>query len=215
MDVTWHGHGCFRFRGKTASAVTDPFPPTLGIKLPKLEADLVTVSHQHENHAYLDAVGKAARVIDGPGEYEVSGITVFGIPTYHDNVQGADHGRNTVYVLEVDEIRICHLGDLGHRLDDEAVEAIGTPIDVLLVPVGGGNTLNAALAAEVVRLIEPRWVVPMHFRTNLMSSKLDGVETFLKEMGVTEAVPQHKLSIQYSSSGSDGETKVFLMEPRA
>ncbi|GAC1659075.1 MAG: MBL fold metallo-hydrolase [Candidatus Dormibacteraceae bacterium] len=214
MDVTWHGHGCFRFKGKSATAVTDPFPPSLGIKLPKLEADLVTISHPHENHAYVEAVGKGAIVIDGPGEYEVSGITVFGIPTYHDNQKGAAHGRNTVYVLEVDEIRICHLGDLGHRLDDEAVEAIGTHVDVLLVPVGGGNSLNAGLAAEIVRMIEPRWVVPMHYQMSLLSSNLDGVDTFLKEMGVADAVPQNKLSVQYSSSGSDGETKVYLLEPR-
>lgn len=216
MDVTWHGHGCFRLRGRNAAAVTDPYPASLGAKLPKLEADVVTVSHGHPNHSFVDAVvTEDAFVVDGPGEYEVKGITVFGIRTFHDSQGGAELGGNTIYVIEVDEIRICHLGDLGHSLDDSAIEAIGTAIDVLLVPVGGGRSLGAEKAAEVVRAIEPRWVVPMHYRVPGLKTELDGVETFLKEMGVTEAVAQPKLVVQYSSSGGDGETKVFLLEPRS
>ena len=214
MDVTWHGQSCFRLRGRNATAVTDPFPPSIGIKLPKLEADLVTVSHAHPGHAHVEGiVTKNVFVVEGPGEYEVKGITVFGIRAFHDALEGAQDGGNTIYVLEVDDIRICHLGDLGHTLDDEAVEAIGTPVDVLLVPVGGGKALAAAKAAEVVRTIEPRWVVPMHYRIPGLKLELEGVETFLKEMGVTEAVPQSKLVVQYSGSG-DSETKVFLLEPR-
>lgn len=208
------GHGCFRLRGKNATALTDPFPPALGARLPKQDADLVTISHGHPNHSHLDVVGKDAYVIDGPGEYEVRGITVIGLPSFHDTLSGAERGRNTIYLIDVDEVRVCHLGDLGHRLEDSTMESIGT-VDVLLVPVGGGNSLGAGMAAEVVRAIEPRWVVPMHYQMGLMSSNLDGVDTFLKEMGVTEAVPQNKLSVQYSASGSDGETKVFLMEPRS
>lgn len=216
MDVTWHGHGCFRLRGRNATAVTDPYPPSLGAKLPKLEADVVTVSHGDPNHSFVEAVvNDDAFVVDGPGEYEVKGITVFGIRAFHDNQNGAELGSNTIYVIEVDDIRICHLGDLGHSLDDSIVEAIGTPIDVLLVPVGGGKALAAERAAEVVRAIEPRWVVPMHFRVPGLKTELDGVETFLKEMGVTEAVPQGKLVVQYSGSGADGETKVFLLEPKS
>ena len=214
MDVTWHGQSCFRLRGRNATAVTDPFSPSIGIKLPKLEADVVTVSHGHPGHAHVEAVvTKDVFVVDGPGEYEVKGITVFGIRAFHDALEGAQDGGNTIYVLEVDEIRICHLGDLGHPLDDETVEAIGTPVDVLLVPVGGGKALAAEKAAEVVRTIEPRWVVPMHYRIPGVKLELEGVETFLKEMGVTEAVPQSKLVVQYSGSG-DSETKVFLLEPR-
>lgn len=214
MDVTWHGQSCFRLRGRSATAVTDPFPPSIGIKLPKLEADVVTISHAHPGHAHVEAVvTKDVFVVEGPGEYEVKGITVFGIRAFHDALEGAQDGGNTIYVLEVDDIRICHLGDLGHALDDETVEAIGTPVDVLLVPVGGGKALAAAKAAEVVRTIEPRWVVPMHYRIPGLKLELEGVETFLKEMGVTEAVPQSKLVVQYSGSG-DSETKVFLLEPR-
>jgi L-ascorbate metabolism protein UlaG (beta-lactamase superfamily) len=214
LDVTWHGLSCFRLRGRSATVVTDPYAPSLGAKLPRLEADLVTVSHNHPQHSHLEAVvTKDAFVVEGPGEYEVKGVTVFGIRSYHDAVEGAEQGTNTIYVLEVDDVRICHLGDLGHSLDDETVEAIGTPVDVLMVPVGGGRALSAARAAEVVRTIEPRWVVPMHYRLPGYKPELEGVETFLKEMGVTEVAPQGKLIVQYSGSG-EGETKVFLMEPR-
>jgi L-ascorbate metabolism protein UlaG (beta-lactamase superfamily) len=214
LDVTWHGLSCFRLRGRSASAVTDPFAPSIGMKLPKLEADVVTVSHGHPNHSNVDAVAtKNAFVVDGPGEYEVKGITVFGIRSFHDGVEGAEEGANTIYVLEIDDVRICHLGDLGHSLDDETVEAIGTPVDVLLVPVGGGKALTAEKAAEVVRAIEPRWVVPMHYRLPGFKADLEGVETFLKEMGVTEVAPQGKLIVQYSGSG-EGDTKVFLLEPK-
>jgi L-ascorbate metabolism protein UlaG (beta-lactamase superfamily) len=215
LDVTWHGQSCFRIRGRNATAVTDPFPASIGIKAPKLEADVVTISHPHPGHSNVAAiVTKDVFIVDGPGEYEVKGITVFGIRAFHDLLEGAQDGINTIFVLEVDDVRICHLGDLGHALDDETVEAIGTPVDVLMVPVGGGKALSAAKAAEVVRTIEPRWVVPMHYRLPGLKLELDGVETFLKEMGVTEAVPQSKLIVQYSGSG-DSDTKVFLLEQRA
>ena len=215
MDVTWHGQSCFRLRGRNATAVTDPFPQSIGLKLPKLEADVVTVSHPHPGHSNLEAVvNKDVFVVDGPGEYEVKGITVFGIRAFHDSVEGAEEGGNTIYVLEIDDVRVCHLGDLGHALDDETIEAIGTPIDILMVPVGGGKALSADKAAEVVRAIEPRWVVPMHYRLPGLKLELEGVETFLKEMGVTDATAQPKLVVQYSGSG-DSETKVFLLEPRA
>lgn len=213
MDLTWHGHGCFRLRGKNAAAVTDPFPPSLGIKLPKLEANLITVSHGHENHSHVDACAKGARIVDGPGEYEVAGIMVFGIGSFHDSVGGAEKGRNVIYVIEVDDVRVCHLGDLGHRLDEETVEKIGS-VDVLLVPVGGRNSLSAGAAADIVRLIEPRTVIPMHYSIPGVKKELDAVDTFLQEMGVTEAAPVNKLAVMASVSGGEGETKVVVLEPR-
>ncbi|MBO0689089.1 MAG: MBL fold metallo-hydrolase, partial [Candidatus Dormibacteraeota bacterium] len=183
MDVTWYGHGCFRLRGKGAAVVTDPYPPSLGPKLPRLEADLVTVSHDHDNHSYVRVVGKDPYLIDGPGEYEVGGVTVLGVATFHDAQSGAALGRNTVYLIEVDDVRICHLGDLGHTLDDEALERLGD-VDVLLVPVGGGNALDASHGAEVVRQVEPRFVVPMHYALPVIKRELQPVERFLKEMGI-------------------------------
>jgi L-ascorbate metabolism protein UlaG (beta-lactamase superfamily) len=210
LDVTWLGHGCFRLRGRGAAAVTDPYPPTIGLKLSRLDADLVTVSHEHANHNYTQVVREAYE-IHGPGEYEVAGISVIGVPTYHDAEKGAKRGRNTVYLIEIDDVRICHLGDLGHRLEDSEAEAISSP-DVLLVPVGGRNAINAAQAAEVVRQLEPRYVVPMHYAIPGLKLELDSIDRFLKEMGVTASEPQPKLSVQASSG--EYETKVVLLEPR-
>lgn len=213
MDLTWLGHGCFRLRGRAAVVVTDPYPPSLGPRLARLEAELVTVSHQHENHNYVQTVVKDPYVISGPGEYEVSGVTVIGLPTYHDDRKGEVYGRNTVYVIQIDEVRVCHLGDLGHALSDEQLEPIAN-VDVLLVPVGGGRTLDGARSAELVRQVEPRVVVPMHYSVPGIRTELAPVERFLREMGVAEAEPQTKLSVQSTASSSEAETRVVVLEPR-
>ena len=210
MDVTWLGHGCFRLRGRSAAVVTDPYPPSIGLKLQRLDGDLVTVSHEHENHNYTQVM-RDAYEIRGPGEYEVAGVSVIGVPTFHDAEKGAKHGRNTVYLIEIDDVRVCHLGDLGHRLDDAEAEAISSP-DVLLVPVGGNTAINAAQAAEVVRQLEPRFVVPMHYAIPGLKLQLDTLDRFLKEMAVTSAEPQPKLSVQASSG--DYDTKVVVLEPK-
>ncbi|GAC1470218.1 MAG: MBL fold metallo-hydrolase [Candidatus Dormibacteraceae bacterium] len=210
MDVTWLGHGCFRLRGRSAAVVTDPFPPSIGLRLPKLDGDLVTVSHEHENHNYTQVM-RDAYEIRGPGEYEVAGVSVIGVPTFHDAEKGAKRGRNTVYLIEIDDVRICHLGDLGHALDDAEAEAIASP-DVLLVPVGGHTAINAAQAAEIVRQLEPRFVVPMHYRIPGLKLELDPLDRFLKEMAVTASEPQPKLTLQASSG--EYETKVVVLEPK-
>jgi len=210
LDVTWLGHGCFRLRGRSAAVVTDPFPPAIGLKLPKLDADLVTISHEHENHSYTQVM-RDSYEIRGPGEYEVAGVSVIGVPTFHDAEKGAKHGRNTVYLIEIDDVRVCHLGDLGHALDDAEAEAISSP-DVLLVPVGGHTSINAAQAAEIVRQLEPRFVVPMHYAIPGLKLELDSLDRFLKEMAVTASEPQPKLSVQASSG--EYETKVVVLEPK-
>jgi L-ascorbate metabolism protein UlaG (beta-lactamase superfamily) len=210
LDVTWLGHGCFRLRGRGAAVVTDPYPPSIGLKLQRLDGDLVTVSHEHENHNYTQVM-RDAYEIRGPGEYEVAGVSVIGVPTFHDAEKGAKHGRNTVYLIEIDDVRVCHLGDLGHRLDDAEAEAISSP-DVLLVPVGGNTAINAVQAAEVVRQLEPRFVVPMHYAIPGLKLQLDTLDRFLKEMAVTSAEPQPKLSVQASSGEYD--TKVVVLEPK-
>jgi len=210
LDVTWLGHGCFRLRGRSAAVVTDPFPPAIGLKLPKLDADLVTISHEHENHSYTQVM-RDAYEIRGPGEYEVAGVSVIGVPTFHDAQKGAKHGRNTVYLIEIDDVRVCHLGDLGHALDDAEAEAISAP-DVLLVPVGGHTSINAAQAAEIVRQLEPRFVVPMHYAIPGLKLELDPLDRFLKEMAVAASEPQPKLSV--SASSGEYETKVVVLEPK-
>ena len=210
MDVTWLGHGCFRLRGRAAAAVTDPYPPSIGLKLQRLDGNLVTVSHEHENHNYTQVM-RDAYEIRGPGEYEVAGVSVIGVPTYHDPEKGAKHGRNTIYLIEIDDVRVCHLGDLGHPLEDSEAEAIASP-DVLLVPVGGRTTIDAAQAAAVVRQLEPRFVVPMHYAIPGLKLELDSLDRFLKEMAVGASDPQPKLSVQASSGEYD--TKVVVLEPK-
>ena len=213
MDVTWLGHGCFRLRGRGAAVVTDPYPPAIGLKLSRMDAEVVTVSHEHENHNYTQVVREGAYEIHGPGEYEIAGVSVIGVPTFHDGEKGARHGRNTVYLIEIDDVRICHLGDLGHKLDDAEAEAVASP-DVLLVPVGGQTAINGALAAEVVRQLEPRYVVPMHYALPGLKITLDPIDRFLKEMGVASPEAQPKLSVQ-KSSVTEYETKVVVLEAKA
>ena len=209
MDISWLGHSCFRIKGSHATVITDPYSPDLGYSLGKPTARIVTVSHQHSGHSYVQGIGGEPRLVTGPGEYEISGVLIIGIATFHDAEGGGQRGKNTVYLMEVDEVSICHLGDLGHVLTAEQVEEIGN-VDVLLVPVGGVSTINAPMAAEVVRQLEPKVVVPMHYKTQALSWELEPVGGFLKEIGVKEVEPQPKLSLTKSSLPAS--TQVFLLD---
>ena len=208
MDITWLGHACFRIKGKQATIVTDPYSPRLGYSLGKPAANIVTVSHQHEGHSYVKGVEDNPRPVTGPGEYEIGGILIIGISTYHDDTKGGKRGKNTAYLMEIDDISVCHLGDLGHLLSSEQVEEIGD-VHILLLPVGGISTINASTAAQVIRQLEPRIVIPMHYRTPALKWELDPVDKFLKEMGINQASPQPKLSI--SRSNLPENTQVFLL----
>jgi L-ascorbate metabolism protein UlaG (beta-lactamase superfamily) len=193
MDITWLGHSCFRIRGNQAIIITDPFPPNIGYTLGKQTADIVTVSHADPSHSYAQGV-TGAHTIKGPGEYEISGVLVLGITTYHDAIKGQSKGKNTVYLMEVDGVNICHLGDIGHLLGDDQVEEIGK-VDILMVPVGGVSTINANMAAQLIRKMEPKVVLPMHYKTPKTKRDLEPVDNFLKEMGVTLAEPKPKLAV--------------------
>jgi L-ascorbate metabolism protein UlaG (beta-lactamase superfamily) len=209
MEITWLGHSCFKIKGRQATIVTDPYSPDLGYSLGKLNASIVTISHQHPGHSFTADVGGNPRAITGPGEYEISNVLVIGVATFHDKDRGKIRGSNTAYLIEIDEISICHLGDLGHVLTDEQVEELGN-VDVLLVPVGGVSTIDSPVAAEIVRQLEPKAVIPMHYKTPALSRKLEPVEAFLKEMGANNITPQAKLSLTKSSLPIS--TQVFLLE---
>ncbi len=209
MDITWLGHSCFRIRGSRATVITDPYSPDLGYSLGKPTARIVTVSHQHPGHSYVQGIGDQPRVISGPGEYEISGVLIIGIATSHDGEGGRKRGKNTVYLMEIDEISVCHLGDLGHVLSAGQVEEIDN-VDVLLLPVGGVSTINAPVAAEVVRQLEPKVVIPMHYKTPALGWELEPVERFLKEIGAKEVNPLPKLSLTKSSLPVT--TQVFLLD---
>ncbi len=198
MEITWLGYSCFRLKGKQNTVITDPVSPEFGYSLGKITADIVTISHEHPGHSYIQGIGGEPKVLTGPGEYEISGVLTLGLQTYHDSERGAQRGKNTVFVFEIDDLSICHLGDLGHTLDAEQIEKIDSA-DVLLVPVGGVTTIDAIQAAEIVRRVEPKIVIPMHYKTLVLKRDLAPVDRFLKEMGVKEAVPQPKLTVNKNS----------------
>jgi len=212
MDITWLGHACFRVRGTNTTVITDPYSPSLGYSLGKPKANIVSISHQHPGHSYVQGIGGEPRVIPGPGEYEIGGVLIIGIATFHDGEGGKNRGKNTVYLMEIDEVSVCHLGDLGHVLTTDQVEEMGN-VDVLLLPVGGISTINAATAAEVIRQLEPKVVIPMHYKTEALNRELEPVERFLKEIGVKEANYQPKLSLTRSSLPDS--TEVILLNYQA
>ncbi|MDO8495596.1 MAG: MBL fold metallo-hydrolase [bacterium] len=186
MILTWIGHSCFRLEGKDVSLLIDPFSKEIGLKPPRIKDNLVLLTHRHYDHASIDDVDSETMVIDGPGEYESHGVYVHGISSFHDNSGGTERGLNTIYVIKLEEVTICHLGDLGQeKLDEQQLELIGN-IDVLLIPVGGKYTIDYKQAVAVVGQIEPKVIVPMHHKLpDLKIEGLDGVEKFLKEMGLT------------------------------
>ena len=208
MNISWLGHSCFKIVGREVNVVTDPFSPTLGL-LGKAAADIVTVSHQHEGHAYVEGIGGEPKLVNGPGEYEINGVLIIGIGTYHDAEGGRQRGKNTVYLMEVDGISVCHLGDLGHVLSTGQVEELGS-VDVLLLPVGGVSTIDAPMAAEVVRQLNPKVVIPMHYQIPALNRTLEPVDRFLKEIGVKEVNSQTKLS--FTKPSLPDNTQVFLLE---
>lgn len=216
MEITYLGHSSFRLRSKDASVVTDPFDPKLvGLKFPKVSADIVTISHEHKDHSSSEQVKDVQMVINGPGEYEIKGVSIVGIPTFHDDKKGENRGKNTLYIFEMDKIRIAHLGDLGHKLEEGTVEELGT-VDILMIPVGGEYTIGPALATEAIRDIEPSIVLPMHYKIPGMEKsfdKLSSVDEFLKEVGMS-VEEMDKLSIKKGDL-LEGESKVIVLKPKS
>ncbi len=202
MDIYPLGHSSFRIKGKQVTVVTDPYDSSmLGFKYPKVESpDIITISHDHADHNKKDNFDlSTVFVTSGPGEFEVKGVTILGIPTFHDDKKGEERGKNIVFTMTIDDLAVCHLGDLGHKLDDEQVTRIGQ-VEILFVPVGGFYTLNAEQAYETVTQLEPKIVIPMHYKTPKYNQEtfgqVDTVDTFLKMMGVEDkSAQQPKLSI--------------------
>jgi len=193
MQITYLGHSCFKLKGKTGTVVTDPYSEkgVYGVNMPRVAADIVTVSHQHAGHNAIEKIkGTAKRenpfVIDFPGEYEVGGISVFGTKTYHDLVEGAERGNNLIFKILIDGLTVCHLGDLAHPLSPEQLKAIGS-IDVLLLPVGGPSSLMGAVAVKVAQAISPSYLIPMHYADSAYpaDAPLKKIDDFFKAYGAT------------------------------
>ena len=172
MEIKYLGHASFRIRGKNAKVVIDPFNPAMvGLKFPATDADVVLITHGHSDHNNAKAVSGSPVILAGPGEYEVKGVKIYGHPSYHDKEKGAKRGKNTMYRMSVDGIHILHVGDLGEKLNDAALDELDG-VDILMVPVGGTFTVDAKEALEVVRQIEPKIVIPMHYRVSGMSASM-------------------------------------------
>lgn len=209
MEIYWLGHSCFRIKGSSATVITDPYSPDFGYSLGQPAANIVTVSHSHPGHSYVQGIVNQPKLVSRPGEYEINDVLIIGIASFHDSEGGKSSGKNTVYLMEIDEISICHLGDLGHVLSAEQLEEIDN-VDILLLPVGGVSTIDATLAAKVVRQLEPKIVVPMHYRTEASRQYLESVDRFLKEMGTGEVAHRPKLVV--TKSNLPPTTQVFLLD---
>ena len=209
VEITWLGHSCFRLRSNDLVAITDPFPDSIGLSIGEPEALTVTVSHAHPNHSYWQGVGGEPKVLSGPGEYELSGIYITGVMT-----PGGDgtpeSERNTAYMIDMENLRLCHLGDMKEMLTTRQVEEL-TPVDILFLPAGGVCTIDVSRAVDVIRRLEPRVVVPMHYRVAGLEVQLNGLEDFMREMGIKEAQPQARLNI--SVTNRPPEMRVVVLEP--
>ena len=188
MNISYFGHSCFKIEekinGENIVLVTDPFSKEItSLKVPNIEADIVTVSHNHKDHNNVSALRANPFVIDTAGEFDIKGVIVEGIYSYHDNKKGAERGNNIIFRFDIEGLSLVHLGDLGDVLDNKQLEKIGG-VDVLFIPVGGKYTLDAKKAVEVISQVEPRIVIPMHYKNKDVRIDLDDVEKFVKELGI-------------------------------
>jgi len=245
MQIFWKGQSCFQIISQTGKnnlvyLVIDPFDESTGLRVPKLEADILLISHSHADHNNKKAVSspvpaKSPFIIEGIGEYEIKNVFIQGIHSWHDEKEGEERGENTIYTIEAEELKLCHFGDFGQKeLSDKQLEEIGD-VDILMIPVGGTYTIDSKGAAKVISQIEPKIVIPMHyqvakmklhpapiseqkknglkeFRGNGGGVKLDGVDKFLKAMGVKSTEPQNKLSVKKKDLPEEG-TDIVILKP--
>lgn len=205
MDITYLGHSSFKLKGKSATVITDPYDSSVGLKFPKSSAEIVTISHDHGDHNNASIVSDVKHVISGPGEYEIQDVSIVGFRSYHDDQKGAERGKNTIYVIEMDGVRLVHLGDLGHALSEKQVEDLGE-VNVLFIPVGGVYTIGTDDAVKIAQNIEAQIIIPMHYQTTGLNAEtfkdLVGYEEFTKklEFPVEET---DKLTVKEDSFGED------------
>ncbi len=208
MDITWYGHSCFRLTERNmATVVTDPFDNTvIGYHPLKLRGDVVTISHDTPGHNHLEAVPQRKYALMGPGEYEIGGVFIIGAAMY--DRKSDNPMPNVVYVMEFAGVTVAHLGDLHHIPNQSEVDTLGS-IDVALIPVGGGAGLHASQAAEVISLLEPSIVIPMHYKTEFTRLELDPVDRFLKEMGVSTPIEDE--GIRISKNNLPEQTQIVVL----
>lgn len=192
MLIKWFGHSCFLCAGSGVRLLTDPFNTEVGYELPGVEVDLVTVSHDHFDHNCTASLPGDPRVIDRPGVHRVDGLELTGHKVYHDQVRGAQRGENLIFCWNMEGLRLCHLGDLGHLLEPQTVQELGR-VDILMIPVGGVYTIDAREAFQVVEQLQPRVILPMHYQTPDLKFRLGALEEFTSQFPQTLRLPDLKL----------------------
>jgi len=216
MDITWYGLSCFRIREGGVTIICDPYDRTVGLTLPKPRADIVTVSHNQPGHNAIDRVLGEPRLLQGPGEYEMQNIFITGATTYHRKNSRHATERNVMFFFDFGDLVVGHLGDLGEVPSQSEIEELNLgEVHVLLVPVGGGSTLDPTHALEVISAFEPKIVIPMHYRhpglTEELGESLDPLEKFMKEFGSGSPDPQEMAKI--TKSGLPEETQLVVLKP--
>ncbi len=208
VEIRWLGHSCFVLKGKEKTVLTDPYCPELGYSLGEPEADIVTMSHFHPGHSYIEGIANKPKQIKGPGEYEIGTIFITGLASYHDKEKGETRGKNTIYLVEMEGLTLCHLGDLGHALTSSLAGELGN-CDILFLPVGEVSTISIDEAAEIVKQLTPHIVIPMHYKTAVLTRNLESADKFLSKMGIHEMQPKPKLLITRTTLPSDLQIVVF------
>ncbi|MBI2023933.1 MBL fold metallo-hydrolase [Candidatus Giovannonibacteria bacterium] len=212
MVITYYGLSCFKVESGKLTLAFDPPSRESDVKPPRFSADVVTSSHNHERHNGLKELSGDPFLISGPGEYETKNLLITGSPSFHDKSNGAKKGLNTIYTVEMEDIRLCHLGDLGTtELSPETLEAIGE-IDILFIPTGGGDVLDPEEAVKVINVLEPKIVIPMHYTLPKTSIKGAKVEEFLEELGEKGVKSEDKFTIKRKELVQDG-TKAVVLNP--
>ena len=222
MQIIWHGQSCFQIitshnKNGQISIIIDPFSEEIGLRIPKFEGDIILMTHNHYDHNNVKAVSAPTSasepfLISGPGEYEVKGVYIKGIHSWHDEKQGKERGENTIYTIETEDLKLCHLGDLGQKeLAEEQLEKIGE-VDILMIPVGGVYTISAKEAPKIMAQIEPKITIPMHYAVPKLKIKLDPLDKFLKTFGIKNLESMKKLSIKKKDLPPE-EAKIIILSP--
>ncbi len=209
MEIKWHGHACFELTSADGKViVTDPYDASYGYPVPDLTADIVTVSHQHRDHNNVAAIRGEPDVVKGAGEHMANGMRFLGVTVHHDTSRGAERGAVTAFLFDIDDLRVCHLGDLGHVLEEDQVSQIKEKdIDILFIPIGGVLTVDANGATKVLGQLAPKIAVPMHFKTLPLRLNIQTEDIFLK--GKKRVRREKKLVLHKNNLPSEPEIVVL------